>query len=178
MVHGLITWFTADPNDHCEATCTVHIRDTDGDRHSHSYLREKVAETLAPCGKTVTGVNYACPVRHYSLIYRGDIFGSIGTYAIGTLDLYYAMLFRNFTCLASEFPMTESPDGPRDLPRRTSVLHSRRSWRVADAPQGADHDVHTGDFPGSHPLWVRLLAAILKRFGKQADEPANETTIQ
>ncbi len=48
---------------------------------------------------------------------------------------------------------------------------------VADAPQGAITMCILAIFLGAI-LSGFAFAAILKRFGKQADEPANETTIQ
>jgi bile acid:Na+ symporter, BASS family len=140
-------------------------------------LREKVAKALAPLVKSVTGVNTLVLCVIVLGVYRGDLFSSIGTYAIGTQILYYALL--GFGSYLLAFGLSYDQKAPMTLGICTRNVGPAFAtlMGVSDAPQGAITMCILAVFLGTI-LSGFAAAAVLKRYGNDANELAKETTIQ
>lgn len=139
-------------------------------------VREKLAEKLAPLVKTVTGVNTLVLCAIMLWVYRGDIFSSIGTYAMGTQILYYTLL--GFGSYLLGFGLTYDQQAPMVLGICTRNVGPALAtlMGVANAPQGAITMCILAIFLGAI-LSGFAAAAALRRFGKHTKVLAKETRI-
>lgn len=100
-------------------------------------VAETAAENAAPIVKKVTGVNTLILCAILLWLYRGEIFSAIGTYAIGTQILYYALLGSASYLLG--FGLSYDQKAPMVLGISTRNVGPALAtlMGVADAPQGA-----------------------------------------
>jgi bile acid:Na+ symporter, BASS family len=140
-------------------------------------LREKVAETLAPLVKSVTGVNTLVLCAIIFWVYRVDILSSIGTYAIGTQILYYALLGFGSYLLAIGLSYGQKAPMTLGICTRNVGPAFATLMGAADAPQGAITMCILAIFLGTI-LSGFAAAAVLKRYRNDANELAKETTFQ
>src|SRR5512138_825524 len=124
---------------------------------------ETVAEKAAPLVKTVTGLNTLILCAVLLWVYRGEIFGAVGTYAIGTQILYYALL--GFASYMLGFGLSFDQKAPMVLGICTRNVGPALAtlMGVADAPQGAITMCILAIFLGAI-LSGFAAAALLKRF--------------
>jgi BASS family bile acid:Na+ symporter len=132
---------------------------------------QTVAETAAPIVKKVTGLNTLILCAILLWLYRGEIFSAIGTYAIGTQVLYYALIGTASYLLG--FGLSYDQKAPMVLGICTRNVGPALAtlMGVADAPQGAITMCILAIFLGAI-LSGFAAAAILRRFGAPAHEPA------
>jgi BASS family bile acid:Na+ symporter len=134
-------------------------------------VAETVANKSAPVVKMVTGLNTLILCLILLWLYRGEIFSAIGTYAIGTQMLYYALLGSASYLLG--FGLSYDQKAPMVLGTCTRNVGPALAtlMGVADAPQGAITMCILAIFLGAI-LSGFVAAAILRRFGAPAGEPA------
>jgi len=98
---------------------------------------ETFAEKAAPVVKTVTSLNTLILCAIMLWIYRDDLFSAVGTYAIGTQILYYALL--GFGSYLLGFGLSYDQKAPMVLGTctRNGGPALATLMGVADAPQGA-----------------------------------------
>lgn len=138
---------------------------------------EKFAEKAAPFVKTVTGLNTLILCTILLWVYKSEIIGAVGAYAIGTQILYYAMLGFGSYLLGFGVPYDQKAPMVLGTCTRNVGPAFATLMGVADKPQGAITMCILAVFLGAI-LSGFAFAAILKRFGKQAGDLAHETTIQ
>jgi BASS family bile acid:Na+ symporter len=134
---------------------------------------ETVAEKAAPIVKTVTGVNTLILCAVLLWVYRGEIFSAVGTYAIGSQILCYALL--GFASYLLGFGLSYDQKAPMVLGICTRNVGPALAtlMGVADAPQGAITMCILAIFLGAI-LSGFAAAALLKRFC--APRPAEQLT--
>ena len=132
---------------------------------------ETVAEKAAPIVKTVTGLNTLILCAVLLWVYRGEIFSAVGTYAIGSQILCYALL--GFASYLLGFGLSYDQRAPMVLGICTRNVGPALAtlMGVADAPQGAITMCILAIFLGAI-LSGFAAAALLKRFCAPQGEPA------
>ena len=132
---------------------------------------ETVAEKAAPIVKVVTGVNTLILCAILLWVYRGEIFSAVGTYAIGTQVLCYALL--GFASYRLGFGLSYDQKAPMVLGICTRNVGPALAtlMGVAGAPQGAITMCILAIFLGAI-LSGFAAAALLKRFCAPQGEPA------
>jgi BASS family bile acid:Na+ symporter len=98
---------------------------------------ETVSEKAAPIVKTVTGVNTLILCAILLWLYKSEIFSAVGTYAIGSQILYYALLGSASYLLG--FGLSYEQKAPMILGICTRNVGPALAtlMGVSDAPQGA-----------------------------------------
>jgi BASS family bile acid:Na+ symporter len=121
-------------------------------------VTETVAENAAPIVKKVTGVNTLILCGVLLWVYRGEIFSAVGTYAIGSQILYYALL--GFASYLLGIGLSYEQKTPLVLGICTRNVGPALAtlMGVADAPQGAI----------TMCILATFLAAILSGFAAAA----------
>jgi bile acid:Na+ symporter, BASS family len=131
---------------------------------------EAFAEKAAPIVKTVTGLNTFILCAVLLWVYRGEIFGAIGTYAIGSQILLYALLGTASYLLG--FGLSYEQKAPMVLGICTRnvgpALATLMGVAEASRPQGAVTMCILAIFLGAI-LSGFAAAALLKRFCTPAD---------
>lgn len=124
---------------------------------------ETVAEKAAPIVKTMTGLNTLILCTVLLWVYRGEIFSAVGTYAIGSQILCYALL--GFASYLLGFGLSYDQKAPMVLGTCTRNVGPALAtlMGVADAPQGAITMCILAIFLGAI-LSGFAAAALLKRF--------------
>src|SRR5512136_176556 len=124
---------------------------------------EKFADKAAPVVKKVTGVNTLILCLVMLWIYRGEIIGAVGAYAIATQILYYALLGTAAYLLG--FGLSYDQKAPMTLGICTRNVGPALATLlgVVDAPQGAITMCILAIFLGAI-LSGFAAAALLKRF--------------
>jgi hypothetical protein len=135
-------------------------------------VNETVAEKAAPVVKKVTGLATLILCAVLLWVYRGEIFSAVGTYAIGTQILCYALLGVGSYLLA--FGLTYDQKAPMVLGTCTRNVGPALAtlFGVAGAPQGAITMCILAIFLGAI-LSGFAAAAVLKRFCAPAGGPAD-----
>lgn len=142
---------------------------------------EVVAEKSAPIVKTVTGVNTIILCAVLLWVYRAEIFSAVGTYAIGTQVIYYALLGAATYLLG--FGLSYEQKAPMTLGICTRNVGPALAtlMGVSNAPQGATTMCILAIFLGAI-LSGFAAAAILKRFcapaGRATDPSAGSAPRQ
>lgn len=136
---------------------------------------ETVAEKAAPIVKKVTGLNTLVLCALLLWLYRGEIFSAVGTYAIGTQILCYALL--GFASYRLGFGLSYDQKAPLVLGICTRNVGPALAtlMGVAGAPQGAITMCILAIFLGAI-LSGFAAAALLKRFC--APRPAEQPTAR
>lgn len=131
---------------------------------------ESVAEKAAPVVKKVTGLNTLVLCAVLLWVYKGEIFSAVGTYAIGTQILYYALLGAASYLLG--FGLSYDQKAPMVLGICTRNVGPALAtlMGVAGAPQGAITMSILAIFLGAI-LSGFAAAALLKHFCAPAAEP-------
>lgn len=131
---------------------------------------ETVAEKAAPIVKKVTGLNTLILCAILLWVHRSDIFSAVGTYAIGTQILYYALI--GFASYLLGFGLSYDQKAPMTLGICTRNVGPALAtlMGVAGAPQGAITMCVLAIFLGAI-LSGFAAAAVLKRFCAPAGEP-------
>lgn len=134
---------------------------------------ETIAEKAAPVVKAVTGVNTLILCAVLLWLYRGEILSAVGTYAIGTQILYYALLGGGSYLLG--FGLSYEQKAPMVLGICTRNVGPALAtlMGVADAPQGAITMCILAIFLGAI-LSGFAAAALLKRFCAPAGATCQE----
>lgn len=132
---------------------------------------EKFADKAAPVVKKVTGVNTLILCLVMLWIYRGEIIGAIGAYAIATQILYYALL--GFSSYLLGFGLSYDQKAPMTLGICTRNVGPALATLlgVPGAPQGALTMCILGIFLGAI-LSGFAAAALLRRFCAPQGKPA------
>ena len=125
---------------------------------------EPIAEKAAPIVKAITTLGTIILCLDLLWIYRAEIFSAVGTYAIGTQILYYAVLGAAAYLLS--FGLTYDQKAPLTLGIATRNVGPALAtlMGVANAPQGAITMCILGIFLGAL-LSGFAAAALLRRFG-------------
>ncbi|MCL4789283.1 MAG: bile acid:sodium symporter [Verrucomicrobia bacterium] len=133
-------------------------------------VAEPIAEKTAPIVKKVTGLATIILCAVLLWVYRNEIFSAVGTYAIGTQILYYALLGAASYLLG--FGLSYDQKAPMVLGICTRNVGPALAtlMGVSGAPQGATTMCILAIFLGAI-LSGFAAAALLKRFGA----PANAT---
>src|SRR5512139_1745850 len=136
---------------------------------------ETVAERAAPIVKTVTSLNTLILCAVLLWVYRGEIFSAVGTYAIGTQIVFYALLGAAAYLLG--FGLSYDQKAPMVLGTCTRNVGPALAtlMGVAGAPQGAITMCILAVFLGAI-LSGFAAAAALRRFCAPAGEPAAAQT--
>src|SRR5512137_613086 len=131
---------------------------------------ETVAEKGAPIVKTVTGLNTLILCAVLLWVYRGEIFSAVGTYAIATQILCYALLGVGTYLLG--VGLTYEQKAPMTLGVCTRNVGPALAtlMGVTGAPQGATTMCILAIFLGAI-LSGFAAAALLERFGAPAVAP-------
>jgi BASS family bile acid:Na+ symporter len=131
-----------------------------------------VAEKTAPIVKKVTGLNTIILCVVLLWLYRSEIIGAVGAYAIGTQILYYALLGTAAYLLG--FGLSYDQKAPMTLGICTRNVGPALATLlgVASAPDGAITMCILAIFLGAI-LSGFAAAALLKRFGAPAGGPAD-----
>ena len=134
-------------------------------------VSELFAEKTAPIVKTITSVNTLILCAVLLWVYRADIFSAIGTYAIGTQILFYAVL--GFGAYLLGFGLNYDQKAPMTLGICTRNVGPALAtlMGVAGAPQGAITMCILAIFLGAI-LSGFVAAALLKRFCAPASTPS------
>ena len=138
---------------------------------------EKIAEKSAPVVKTITSLNTVILVLVMLWIYRVDIFSAVGTYAIGTQIIFYALLGALAYLLG--FGLSYDQKAPMTLGICTRNVGPALATllSVASAPQGAITMCILAIFLGAI-LSGFAAAAILRRYcAPKAEIVAGKTTV-
>lgn len=132
---------------------------------------EPAAEKAAPIVKMVTSLNTLLLLAILLWVYRGEIFSAVGTYAIGSQILCYALL--GFASYFLGFGLSYDQKAPMVLGICTRNVGPAFAtlMGVAGAPQGAITMCILATFLGAI-LSGFVAAALLKRFCAPAREPA------
>lgn len=130
-----------------------------------------VAERAAPIVKKVTGLNTLVLCVLLLWVYRSDIFSAVGTYAIGTQILYYAVLGLASYLLAIGLSFGQKAPMVLGICTRNVGPALATLLGVAGAPQGAITMCILAIFLGAI-LSGFLAAALLQRVGEAALAPA------
>jgi BASS family bile acid:Na+ symporter len=138
---------------------------------------ETFAEKAAPIVKNVTGLNTVILCALLLWVYRAEIIGAVGAYAIGTQILYYALL--GVASYLLGFGLSYKQKAPMVLGICTRNVGPALAplFAVAGAPQGAITMCIMAIFLGAI-LSGFAAAAILKCFGAPADGQTSESTTQ
>jgi BASS family bile acid:Na+ symporter len=130
-----------------------------------------VAEKAAPVVKKVTALNTLILSALLLWVYRGEIISAVGTYAIGSQILYYALLAS--TAYLLSFGLSYEQKVPLVLGTCTRNVGPATAplFAVAGAPQGAITMCVMAIFLGAI-LSGFAAAAILKRYCAPHREPA------
>src|SRR5512137_2174770 len=133
--------------------------------------KETVAEKAAPIVKMLTSLGTLILVADLLWLYRGEILSAVGTYAIGTQILYYALLGAASYLLG--FGLFYDQKAPMTLGICTRNVGPALAtlMGVAGAPQGAITMCILAIFLGAI-LSGFAAAALLKRFAAPAGGPA------
>jgi BASS family bile acid:Na+ symporter len=133
-------------------------------------VAEPAAEKAAPIVKRVTGLNTLILCAVLLWVYKAEIFSAVGTYAIGTQILCYALLGVGSYLLG--FGLSYDQKAPMVLGTCTRNVGPALAtlMGVAGAPQGAITMCILAIFLGAI-LSGFAAAAVLKRFCAPADEP-------
>jgi BASS family bile acid:Na+ symporter len=136
---------------------------------------ETVAEKAAPIVKKVTGLNTIILCLVLLWLYRSEIIGAVGAYAIATQLLYYALL--GFAAYLLGFGLSYDQKAPMTLGICTRNVGPALAtlMGVAGAPQGATTMCIMAVFLGAI-LSGFAAAALLKRFCAPAGGPAAAQT--
>jgi BASS family bile acid:Na+ symporter len=136
---------------------------------------ETVAVKAAPIVKKVTGLNTLILCAILLWVYKGEIIGAVGAYAIGSQILFYALL--GFASYLLGFGLAYDQKAPMVLGICTRNVGPAVAplFAVAGTPQGAITMCILGLFLGS-VLSGFAAAAMLKRFGAPAGGPAAAQT--
>ena len=123
----------------------------------------RAAEKAAPIVKRVTGLNTLILCAVLLWVYKGEIIGAVGAYAIGTQILYYALLGSASYLLG--FGLSYEQKAPMVLGICTRNVGPALAtlMGVADAPQGAITMCILAIFLGAI-LSGFVSAAVLRRF--------------
>ena len=134
-------------------------------------FQPRFAETAAPIVKRVTGFATLILCLVLLWVYKAEIFSAVGTYAIGTQILCYALLGVGSYLLG--FGLSYDQKAPMVLGTCTRNVGPALAtlMGVAGAPQGAITMCILGIFLGA-VLSGFAAAALLKRFGAPAGGPA------
>lgn len=134
-------------------------------------LSEKVAEKGAPIVKNITSLGTIILIAVLLWLYRGDIFSAVGTYAIGTQIIFYALM--GFAAYLLGFGLSYDQKAPMTLGICTRNVGPALAtlMGVAGAPQGAITMCILGIFLGA-VLSGFVAAAIMKRYCAPADNRA------
>lgn len=126
-------------------------------------ISEPIAEKAAPIVKTITSLGTIILCLDLLWIYRAEIFSAVGTYAIGTQILYYAVL--GVAAYLLSFGLTYDQKAPMTLGIATRNVGPALAtlMGVANAPQGAITMCILAIFLGAI-LSGFAAAALLKRF--------------
>ncbi|MGE5295896.1 MAG: bile acid:sodium symporter [Solirubrobacterales bacterium] len=137
---------------------------------------EKSADKAAPVVKKVTGVNTIILCVVLLWVYRGEIIGAVGAYAIGTQILYYALL--GFASYLLGFGLSYDQKAPMVLGICTRNVGPALAtlMGIADAPEGAITMCILAVFLGAI-LSGFAAAALLKRFCAPQGEPVALQTV-
>ncbi len=137
---------------------------------------ETVAEKAAPIVKKVTGVSTLILCLILLWLYRSEIIGAVGAYAIGTQILYYALMGAASYLLG--FGLSYDQKAPMTLGICTRNVGPALATLlgVANAPEGAITMCILAIFLGAI-LSGFAAAALLKRFGGPAGVPAAVQTV-
>lgn len=129
------------------------------------------AERFAPIVKKVTGLNTLILCAILLWLYRGEIIGAVGAYAMGTQILYYALLGSASYLLG--FGLSYDQKAPMVLGICTRNVGPALATllAVADAPQGAITMCILAIFLGAI-LSGFAAAAVLSHFCAPQGEPA------
>lgn len=141
-------------------------------------ITEILAEKAAPIVKAVTSVNTLVLCAVLLWVYRGEIFSAVGTFAIGSQILYYALL--GFACYLLGFGLTFDQKAPMVLGTCTRNVGPALAtlMGVANAPQGAITMCILAIFLGAI-LSGFVAAALLKQFSASSRQPtAAKPTIR
>jgi BASS family bile acid:Na+ symporter len=132
---------------------------------------ETVAEKAAPIVKKVTGLGTIILCADLIWLYRVELFSAVGTYAIGTQILYYALL--GFASYLLGFGLSYEKKAPMTLGICTRNVGPAIAplFAVPGTPQGAITMCILAIFLGAI-LSGFAAAALLKRFGAPAGGPA------
>jgi BASS family bile acid:Na+ symporter len=132
---------------------------------------ETFAEKAAPIVNKVTGLNTIILCSILLWLYRGEIFSAVGTYAIGSQILYYALL--GFASYLLSFGLSYEQKAPMVLGICTRNVGPALAtlMGVTDAPQGAITMCILAIFLGAI-LSGFAAAAILRRFCAPQGEPS------
>ncbi len=98
---------------------------------------ETVAEKVAPIVKTVTGANTLILCVVLLRLYHGKVFGAVGTYAIGSQILYYALLGFGSYLLGFGLPYEQKAPMVLGICTRNVGPAFATLMGASDAPQGA-----------------------------------------
>lgn len=136
------------------------------------HVAEPFAEKAAPIVKRVTGLATLILCAVLLWVYKADIFSAVGTYAIATQILCYALLGVGSYLLA--FGLSYDQKAPMVLGTCTRNVGPALAtlMGVADAPQGAITMCILAIFLGAI-LSGFAAAAVLKRFCAPAGEPVS-----
>jgi BASS family bile acid:Na+ symporter len=131
---------------------------------------ETFAEKAAPLVKKVTGLGTIILCADLIWLYRAELFSAVGTYAIGTQILYYALL--GVAAYLLGFGLSYEQKAPMTLGICTRNVGPAIAplFAVAGAPQGAITMCILAIFLGAI-LSGFAAAAILKRFCAPAGGP-------
>ncbi|HET9793839.1 MAG TPA: bile acid:sodium symporter [Thermoanaerobaculia bacterium] len=132
---------------------------------------EPFAEKAAPIVKKVTGINTLILCADLLWLYRVEIVGAVGAYAIATQILYYAVL--GFAAYLLGFGLSYDQKAPMTLGICTRNVGPALAtlMGVAGAPQGAITMCILAIFLGAI-LSGFVAAALLKRFCAPASTPS------
>lgn len=138
---------------------------------------EAIAEKAAPIVKKVTGLNTLILCLILLWVYRSEIVSSVGTFAIGTQILYYALIGSASYLLS--FGLTYDQKAPMVLGICTRNVGPAFAtlMGVAGAPQGAATMCILAIFLGAI-LAGFIAAAVLKRFCAPACEPVQAEPVE
>lgn len=138
---------------------------------------ETVAEKAAPIVKKVTGLGTLILCADLLWLYRGEIFSAVGTYAIGTQILYYALL--GFASYLLGFGLSYDQKAPMTLGICTRNVGPALAtlMGVANAPQGAVTMCILAIFLGAI-LSGFAAAAVMKRFCAPAGSENGSTAAK
>lgn len=132
-------------------------------------VAETFAERIAPIVKLVTGVNTLILCVLLLWLYRAEIFSAVGTYAIGTQTLCYALL--GFGSYLLGFGLSYDQKAPMTLGVCTRNVGPAFATLMgnANAPQGAITMCILAAFLAAI-LSGFVAAAVLKRYGNHANK--------
>ena len=135
-------------------------------------IAETVAQKAAPIVKTVTGLNTLILCAVLLWVYKSEIFSAVGTYAIGSQILFYALL--GFASYLLGFGLSYEQKAPMVLGICTRNVGPALAtlMGVAGAPQGAITMCILAIFLGAIVSGF-AAAALLKRFCV----PSRESTV-